>query len=96
MVSLSVWPRVVGDCASMVPINSWVRLVHGSWHNCQYRMICDTYRTIRDTYCTIHIVSCEKSSVWYRRILSAHKSYDTVCVSYESYRIVKLYVSYDT
>ena len=31
MVSLSVWPRVMGDCASMVPIGSWVRLVHGSW-----------------------------------------------------------------
>ena len=31
MVSLSVWSRVVGDYASMVPISSWVRLVHGSW-----------------------------------------------------------------
>ena len=31
MVSLSVWPRVVGDCASMVLIGSWVRPVHGSW-----------------------------------------------------------------
>ena len=31
MVSLSIWPRVIGDCASMVPIGSWVRLVHGSW-----------------------------------------------------------------
>ena len=31
MVSLSIWPRVMGDCASMVPIGSWVRLVHGSW-----------------------------------------------------------------
>ena len=31
MVSLSVWPRVVGDYASMVLIGSWVRPVHGSW-----------------------------------------------------------------
>ena len=31
MVSLSIWPRVMGDYASMVPIGSWVRLVHGSW-----------------------------------------------------------------
>ena len=31
MVSLSIWLQVVGDCASMVPIGSWVRLVHGSW-----------------------------------------------------------------
>ena len=23
MVSLSIWPRVMGDCASMVPIGSW-------------------------------------------------------------------------
>ena len=44
----------------------------------------------------VSIVSCVKSSVLYRRIVSAHESYDTVCVSYESYRIVKSYVSYDT
>ena len=31
MVSLSVWPQVVGDCALMVLIGSWVQLVHGSW-----------------------------------------------------------------
>ena len=54
-------------------------------HSCQYR-------TIRYTYHTIHIVSCVKSSVSYRRIVNAHESYDTVCVLYESYRIV----SYDT
>ena len=58
-------------------------------HSCQYR-------TIRDTYCTIRIVSREKSFVSYRRIVSAYESCDTVCVSYESYRIVKSYVSYDT
>ena len=48
-------------------------------HSCQYR--------------TIHIVSCVKSSISYWRIVSAHESYDTVCVLYESYHIVK---SYDT
>ena len=44
----------------------------------------------------IRIVLCVKSSVSYRRIVSVHESYDTVCVSYESYRIVKLYVLYYT
>ena len=44
----------------------------------------------------IRIISCVKSFVLYQRIVSAHESYDTVCVSYESYRIIKLYVSYDT
>ena len=58
-------------------------------HNCQYR-------TIHDTYRTIHIVSCVKSSVSYLHIVSVHESYDTICVSYKLYHIVKLYVSYDT
>ena len=58
-------------------------------HNCQYH-------TIRDIYRTIRIISCVKSSVLYQRIVNAHESYDTVCVSYESYRIVKSYVTYDT
>ena len=49
----------------------------GGKHSCQYR--------------TIHIVSCVKSSVSYRHIVSAHESYDMV-----SYRIVKSYESYDT
>ena len=44
----------------------------------------------------IRIVLCVKSSVSYRHIVSAHESYNTVCVSYESYRITKSYVSYDT
>ena len=44
----------------------------------------------------IRIVSCVKISVSYRYIVSAHESYNTVCVSYESYHIVKSYVSYDT
>ena len=43
----------------------------------------------------IHIVSCVKSFVSYQRIISAHESYNTMCVSYESHRIVKSYVSYD-
>ena len=58
-------------------------------HSCQYH-------TIRDTYRTIHIVSCVKSFISYRHIVNAHESYDTVCVSYELYHIVKLYISYDT
>ena len=40
-------------------------------------------------YCTIHIVSCVKSFVSYQHIISAHKSYNTVCVSYELHRIVR-------
>ena len=44
----------------------------------------------------IRIVLCVKSSVSYWHIVSAHKSYDTVCVLYKSYRIVKSYISYDT
>ena len=50
----------------------------GTDHSCQYHTIC--------------IELCVKSSVSYRHIVSAHESYDTVCVSYESYCIVKLYV----
>ena len=45
---------------------------------------------------TICIVSCVKSSESYRRIVNVHESYDAVCVSCESYRIVKSYISYDT
>ena len=44
----------------------------------------------------IRIISCVKSFVSYRRIVSAYESYDTICVSYKLYRIVKLYISYDT
>ena len=39
----------------------------------------------------IHIISCGKNSISYQRIISAHELYDTMCVSYEPYRIVKLY-----
>ena len=45
---------------------------------------------LRDTYIII------KSFISYRRIVSTHESDDTVWISYKSYRIVKLYVSYDT
>ena len=58
-------------------------------HSCQYRTICDMY-------CMIRIVLCVKSFVSYRRIVSVHESYDTVCISYESYCIVKSYVLYNT
>ena len=44
----------------------------------------------------IRIVLCVKRSVSYRCIVSAHESYDTMCVSYESYHIIKSYISYDT
>ena len=55
---------------------------NGHKHSCQY--------------CTICIGSYIKSSVLYRRIVSAHKLYNIVCVSYKSYHIIKSYVSYDT
>ena len=51
-------------------------------HSCQYRTICDTYHTIR-------IISCGKCFVSYWHIVSSHESYDIVCISYESYHIVK-------
>lgn len=44
----------------------------------------------------IRIVLCVKSSVSLEHIVSAYESYETVCILYKSYRIVKLYVSYDT
>ena len=44
----------------------------------------------------IRIISCVKSFILYWCIISVHESYDTMCVSYKSYRIVKSYVSYDT
>ena len=44
---------------------------------------------VRYAICIVRYVS-------YRRIVSAHESYDTVCVSYELYRNVKSYVLYDT
>ena len=37
-----------------------------------------------------------KSSILYQRIINVHESYDTVCVSYKLYHIVKLYISYNT
>ena len=55
-------------------------------HNCQYRMIRDTYRVEKVLYRID--VSCN--------IVSVHKLHDTGCVSYKSYCIVKSYVSYET
>lgn len=37
-----------------------------------------------------------KNSILYQRIVSTHELYDIMCVSYESYCIVQLYVLYDT
>ena len=40
------------------------------------------------TCMVVNIVSYVKGSISYRRIVSIHESYDILCVSYESYRIV--------
>ena len=53
-----------------------------SGHSCQYH-------TIRDTYQMIPIVSCVKNFVSYQRIVSAYELYNTVCISYKSYHIVR-------
>ena len=47
---------------------------------------------------TIRIVQYDivKNSILYQRIVSTHELYDIMCVSYESYCIVQLYVLYDT
>ena len=44
----------------------------------------------------IRILLYVKSFVSERCVRSDHKSHDIVCISYESYQIIKLYVSYDT
>ena len=43
-----------------------------------------------------HIVLCVKSFILYWSIISTYELYGTVCVLYELYSIVELYVLYDT
>ena len=47
---------------------------------------------------TIRIVQYDivKNSILYQRIVSTYELYDIMCVSYELYCIVQLYVLYDT
>lgn len=55
---------------------------------CVSNCVVEKYKTKWPTLSVVNVVSCIKSSVLYRRIVSAHESYGTVCVSYESYHIV--------
>lgn len=64
-------------------------------YSAAYVIFCIVVRIIQYT---IRIIQYDivKNSILYQRIVSTHELYDIMCVSYESYCIVQLYVLYDT